>query len=36
MKIYRRLLQYAKPYWGRIVVAMVLALAISGLEGATA
>jgi subfamily B ATP-binding cassette protein MsbA len=36
MKIYRRLLQYAKPYWGRIVVALVLALAISGLEGATA
>jgi ATP-binding cassette, subfamily B, bacterial MsbA len=36
MKIYRRLLQYAKPYWGRIVVAMILALAISGLEGATA
>jgi ATP-binding cassette, subfamily B, bacterial MsbA len=36
MKIYRRLLQYAKPYWGRIVVALALALAISGLEGATA
>jgi len=36
MKVYRRLLQYAKPYWGRIVVALVLALAISGLEGATA
>jgi subfamily B ATP-binding cassette protein MsbA len=36
MKIYQRLLQYAKPYWGRISVAMVLALAISGLEGATA
>jgi subfamily B ATP-binding cassette protein MsbA len=36
MNVYRRLLQYAKPYWGRIVVAMVLALAISGLEGATA
>jgi ATP-binding cassette, subfamily B, bacterial MsbA len=36
MKVYRRLLQYARPYWGRIVVAMILALAISGLEGATA
>jgi len=36
MKVYRRLLQYAKPYWRRITVAMVLALAISGLEGATA
>jgi subfamily B ATP-binding cassette protein MsbA len=36
MKVYRRLLQYAKPYWGRIAVAMILALAISGLEGATA
>lgn len=36
MKVYRRLLQYAKPYWGRIAVAMVLALAISGLEGAIA
>jgi subfamily B ATP-binding cassette protein MsbA len=36
MRIYRRLLQYAKPYWGRIVAAMVLALVISGLEGATA
>jgi subfamily B ATP-binding cassette protein MsbA len=36
MKVYRRLLQYASPYWGRIAVAMLLALAISGLEGATA
>ncbi|HSF33542.1 MAG TPA: ABC transporter ATP-binding protein [Candidatus Tectomicrobia bacterium] len=36
MRVYRRLLQYAKPYWGRIVVAVILALAISGLEGATA
>ena len=36
MKVYRRLLQYARPYWGRIAVAMLLALAISGLEGATA
>jgi ATP-binding cassette, subfamily B, bacterial MsbA len=36
MKVYRRLLQYARPYSGRIVVAMILALAISGLEGATA
>ena len=36
MKVYRRLLHYAKPYWGRVVVALVLALAISGLEGATA
>ena len=36
MKIYRRLLQYATPYWGRVAVAMVLALAVSGLEGATA
>jgi subfamily B ATP-binding cassette protein MsbA len=36
MTVYRRLLQYAKPYGARIAVAMVLALAISGLEGATA
>jgi ATP-binding cassette, subfamily B, bacterial MsbA len=36
MKVYRRLLQYARPYWGRIAVALILALAISGLEGATA
>jgi ATP-binding cassette, subfamily B, bacterial MsbA len=36
MTVYRRLLQYARPYWGRIAVAMILALAISGLEGATA
>lgn len=36
MKVYRRLLRYIEPYWGRIVVAMGLALAISGLEGATA
>jgi subfamily B ATP-binding cassette protein MsbA len=36
MNAYRRLLQYAKPYWRRIVVAMILALTISGLEGATA
>jgi len=36
MRVYRRLLRYAEPYWGRILVAMGLALAISGLEGATA
>jgi subfamily B ATP-binding cassette protein MsbA len=36
MKAYRRLLGYAKPYWGRITVALILALAVSGLEGATA
>ncbi len=36
MKVYRRLLQYARPYWSRIVLAVTLALAISGLEGATA
>jgi subfamily B ATP-binding cassette protein MsbA len=36
MKVYRRLLSYARPYWGRIAVAMLLALLISGLEGATA
>jgi subfamily B ATP-binding cassette protein MsbA len=36
MKVYRRLLQYARPYWGRIVVGMILALVISGFEGATA
>ncbi|MGH8056391.1 MAG: ABC transporter ATP-binding protein, partial [Candidatus Entotheonellia bacterium] len=36
MKVYRRLLRYIEPYWGRILVAMGLALAISGLEGATA
>jgi subfamily B ATP-binding cassette protein MsbA len=36
MKIYRRLLRYARPYWGRIAIAMLLALMISGLEGATA
>ncbi|HXH09636.1 MAG TPA: lipid A export permease/ATP-binding protein MsbA [Alphaproteobacteria bacterium] len=36
MRAYRRLLSYAKPYWGRIAIAMLLALIISGLEGATA
>jgi len=36
MRAYRRLLTYAKPYWGRIAIAMLLALMISGLEGATA
>jgi subfamily B ATP-binding cassette protein MsbA len=36
MKVYQRLLRYAKPYWGRIAVAMLLAALISGLEGATA
>ncbi|MBI3329050.1 MAG: ABC transporter permease, partial [Nitrospinae bacterium] len=36
MKVYRRLFQYIKAYWGRIGVAMGLALVISGLEGATA
>jgi subfamily B ATP-binding cassette protein MsbA len=36
MKVYRRLLQYGKPYWRRVTMAMTLALAISGLEGATA
>jgi ATP-binding cassette, subfamily B, bacterial MsbA len=36
MKVYRRLLYYVKPYWGRVAVALVLALVISGLEGATA
>jgi ATP-binding cassette, subfamily B, bacterial MsbA len=36
MKVYRRLLEYGKPYWRRVAMAMILALAISGLEGATA
>jgi ATP-binding cassette, subfamily B, bacterial MsbA len=36
MKVYRRLLGYLRAYWGQIVVAILLALAISGLEGATA
>jgi ATP-binding cassette, subfamily B, bacterial MsbA len=36
MNVYRRLLQYARPYWSRIVGGMILALVISGLEGATA
>jgi ATP-binding cassette, subfamily B, bacterial MsbA len=36
MNVYRRLLQYARPYWRRIAGGMMLALVISGLEGATA
>jgi ATP-binding cassette, subfamily B, bacterial MsbA len=36
MNVYRRLLQYARPYWSRIAGGMMLALVISGLEGATA
>jgi subfamily B ATP-binding cassette protein MsbA len=36
MKVYRRLFPYVKVYWAWIVVAMGLALVISGLEGVTA
>jgi subfamily B ATP-binding cassette protein MsbA len=36
MKVYRRLFPYIKVYWARILVAMGLALVISGLEAMTA
>jgi subfamily B ATP-binding cassette protein MsbA len=36
MNYYRRLLAYAKPYWFRIAVALVMAQLVAGTEGALA
>lgn len=36
MELFRRLLQYSKPYWWRIVISLVATLGVSGLNGAIA
>lgn len=36
LNIYLRLLNYVKPYWGRFVIGLVLAMLVSSLEGLTA